>query len=158
MFTKGFDDYVCDGDTIRCTVDGFECTATIYRDNDADAPDEMCSGFWPSLDPKSDGYIGPKSKSTLARQMAHAKHVMESWKRDFEWWYVGVAVTVEKAGVQLTGDYDNACWGTEANYPSTPGQLRKYGSPNKHLTELANEELSEALDAAKAKLAELCAA
>ena len=156
MFTKGFDNYVCDGDQIHCTVDGFDCTATIYHDDDSTPPDERQDGYWPSLDPKSDGYIGPKSKATLARQMKQAKDVLEAWKKD-EWWYVGVAVVVSKAGVQLTGEYDHACWGIEANYPSTKGQIRRYGNPNKYLTEVANEELGEALTAAKAKLAELCA-
>lgn len=154
MFTKGFDSYVCDGDTISCTIDGFDCVATLHHDDDSTPPDERQDGFWPSLDPKSAGYIGPKSKATLARHMKHAKEVMEAWKND-EWWYVGVAVTVSKADVQLTGNYDHAVWGVEANYPSTKGQVRRYGHSNRYLMDLANEELGEALEAAKAKLAEL---
>jgi hypothetical protein len=73
---------------------------------------------------------------------------MAAWERD-EWWYVGVAVTVSKNGVQLTGRYDHALWGVDCNYP---------GSDNSYLLEVANENLSEAVGAAKAKLASLCAA
>ena len=33
MFTKEFDYYVWEGDSISCTVDGFDCMATLYRDH-----------------------------------------------------------------------------------------------------------------------------
>ena len=145
MFTKGFGKYAYPGDTITCTVDGFDCTATLYFDDCGDTPEERDDGFWPSLDPKSAGYIGPKSKSTLARHMAKAKAVMQAWENN-EWWYVGVAVTISKNDVPLTGKYDHACWGVDCNYP---------GSDNSYLMDVANEDLHEALKAAKAKLAEL---
>ena len=32
MFTKGFDKYVCAGDTISCEVDGFTVAAKIEHD------------------------------------------------------------------------------------------------------------------------------
>lgn len=144
-----FDSFVCDGDTVSLEVDGFTLTATIYRDDDCTPPHKRQDGFWPSLDPNNDGYIGPKSKSTLARHMAKAKEVLRSWRND-EWWYVGVAVTVEKDGVQLTGDYDHALWGIECNYP--------FGrNPNHYLSAAADEYIGEALDAAKAKIAKLAA-
>ncbi len=144
-----FDSYVCEGDTVSLEIDGFTLTATIYRDDDCNAPDERQDGFWPSLDPNNDGYIGPKSKSTLARHMARAKEVLRSWRND-EWFYCGVAVTVEKDGVQLTGDYDHALWGIECNYP--------FGrNPNNYLSAAADEYISEALEAARAKIAKLAA-
>jgi hypothetical protein len=145
MFTKGFNKYACDGDSITCTVEGFDCTATIYHDDCGDRPDERDDGFWPSLDPKSAGYIGEKSKSTLARQTAKAKEVMAAWERD-EWWYVGVAVTVSKNDIQLTGRFDHACWGVDCNYP---------GSDNSYLMDIANEELGSALAAAREAIAGL---
>ena len=146
-----FDRYVCEGDTVTLDIDGFTLTATIYRDGDHGAPDEDDEGFWPSLDPDDAGYIGSKSKSTLARHMAFADHVMQAW-RDGEWFYGGVAVTVEREGVQLTGRYDHAVWGLECNYP----ERNKRHRPNDYLAEVASEFIEEALDAARAKIAALC--
>src|SRR5512139_4023032 len=124
MFTKDFGTYVCEGDQITCSVDGFECTATLYQDDDNTPPDKRQDGFWPSLDPKSDGYIGPKAKRALAREMARMKDVLRAWNND-EWHYYGVAVTVKKEGVQLVGRYECALWGIEGNYPSG-----RKGNPN----------------------------
>jgi hypothetical protein len=50
MFTKGFQTYACEGDSISCTVEGFTLHATLYRDDCGDRPDERDCGFWPSLD------------------------------------------------------------------------------------------------------------
>ena len=146
-----FDHYVCDGDTVTLDIDGFTLTATIYRDDDHGAPDEDDDGFWPSLDPDDAGYIGNKSKSTLARRMAYAERVMQAWKDD-EWFYCGVAVTVEREGVQLTGQYDHALGGIECNYP----ERNKRHRPNDYLAQVASEYIGEALDAAYAKIAALC--
>lgn len=147
MFTQKFNRFVCEGDSITCEVDGFECVATLYCDDDTSPPDERQDGFWPSLDPNDPGYIGPKSRRTLQRHQAKAQAVMDAFKRD-EWCYFGVAVTVRRKGVPLTGRYDNALWGIEGNYP---------GSDNDYFRQVANELLDEALDAAKAKLAEIAA-
>jgi hypothetical protein len=149
-FTKHFDSIVCDGDTIACEVDGFHCVATLHYDDDTTAPDKRFDGFWPSLDPKSAGYIGAKSKRTLERQRAHMQHVYDSWCRD-EWHYYGVVVNVFKNDVQLTDDYAHACWGIEGNWPSR----RKNKNPNTYFRDVANDYLPQALAAAKAKLAEL---
>ena len=146
-----FDRYVCEGDTVTLDIDGFTLTATIYRDDDDGAPDERDNGFWPSLDPNNAGYIGNKSKSTLARHMAFAEQVMQAWKDD-EWFYCGVAVTVEREGVQLTGQYDHAVWGLECNYP----ERNKRHRPNDYLAQVASEYIGEALDAAYAEIAALC--
>lgn len=147
-----FQDYVGEGDSITCERDGFTLTATVYWDDCVDAPDQRQDGYWPSLDPESAGYIGPKSKRTLERHMAKAKAIMDAWKRD-EWWYVGVAVTVSKAGVQLTEQYHHALWGVECNYPGG-----RKGKRNAYLSQVAEELTGEALAEAKAKLAALCAA
>lgn len=146
MFTKGFQHYACEGDSISCEVEGFTLYATVYRDDCSDRPDQRDCGFWPSLDPKHAGYIGPKSATTLRRHMAKAQAIMRAWEND-EWWYCGVAVTVRREGVQLTSQYGNAFWGVECNYP---------GSANEYLLTVANELASEALEEAKAKLKELC--
>lgn len=141
-----FSRFACAGDSVRFDVDGFTVTARLHYDDDPFRPDERDCGFWPSLDPKSAGYIGPKSPRTLARHLAKAKAVMKAWEAG-EWFYCGVAVTVERDGVPLTGPYDNALWSIECNYP---------GSDNSYLSEVAGELLEEALDAARAKLAKLC--
>lgn len=150
MFIKQFNNYAIDGDTITCTVDGFDCVATIHHDDDSDSPDERQDGFWPSLDPDDAGYIGGKTQAQLTAQKRRASHIMNTWKND-EWWYVGIAVTVSKNDIQLTGDYDHALWGIECNYP--------YGGKkrNNHLREVANEELDDALEAAKLAIKSLVA-
>lgn len=148
MFTRGFAKYACVGDTITCDVDGFTLTARIHHDDTPDAPDQRQDGFWPSLDPNDAGYIGPKSESTLRRHKAKAQAVMDAWKRD-EWFYCGVAVSVEREGVTLTDEFANALWGVECNYP---------GSDNSYLRDVANELVSEALEQARDKLRALCRA
>lgn len=144
MFTKPFSSYVCEGDKITCEVDGFELTATVYRDDCADKPDERQDGFWPSRDKNAAGYVKPRN---FKRAMEKAERVMNAWKND-EWFYCGVAVTVKRADVLLTGRYGSALWGVECNYPD---------SDNDYLRSVANDLVSEALEEAKAKLAELCA-
>jgi len=186
MFTEGFGKYVSDGDTIKCTVDGFELTATVHHDPDAGMPWEREDGHgpvseWTSRDKqpgervlssdrqskrfynfaeaveiaKRDGWDAePFGQGTAGERAARAAEAdfkaLKAWCND-EWTYAGVAVTVEKEGVRLTGKYDHALWGIEINYPDGTG-------PNPYLLEVANEEVSEALEAAKAKIAKLCAA
>ena len=50
MFTENFDDYVCDGDSITCEVDGYTVTAKIERDNDCGTPWDNCDGHGPVSD------------------------------------------------------------------------------------------------------------
>jgi hypothetical protein len=153
MFTKDFDHYVCDGDSISCDVDGFHVVARLEYDDDTTPPDERQDGFWPSLDPEDAGYIGPRSKRTLERHKARAQHVLDTWKRD-EWHYYGVVVNVFKNGVQLTEDYHHATWGIEGNWPAHNKRL----NPNEYFRHVANDYLPEALAAAKRKIATLCEA
>lgn len=142
MFTKGFGKYACENDTIKCHVDGFDCVATIHRDDCNDTPDERDEGFWPSQDPKAAGYVLPEN---FKAEQAKADKVMRTWKND-EWFYCGVAVTVFRADVQLTSEYGHALWGVECNYPD---------SDNGYLMDVANELLPDALESAKAKIKEL---
>lgn len=91
-FATHFKTYACEGDTITARLPGgYYATARIVRDDCSDTPDERQDGFWPSLDPKSAGYIGAKSPSTLRKHMARAKEVMRAWLAD-EWFYCGVCV------------------------------------------------------------------
>lgn len=150
MFTENFDRYVIDGEKIHCEIDGIRFTATVYRDDHSDTPDEHDDGFWPSLDPDSAGYIGAKSKATLRRHMARAKAVKAAWCND-EWWYCGIAVTAHTDGAQLVGDFEVALWGIECNYPT----FRHSDRPNAYLREVANHLLPEAQHVAKEKLASI---
>jgi hypothetical protein len=143
MFTDRFKAFVFEGDKIRCTVDGFACTATIYRDDCSDRPDQRQDGFWPSRDPNAAGYVLP---GNFEAEQAKAERVMQAWQND-EWFYCGVAVTVARWDVELTGQFANALWGIECNYPD---------SDNSYLSDVANELLGEAIEQARAKIAQLC--
>jgi hypothetical protein len=70
---------------------------------------------------------------------------MEAWRKD-EWFYCGIVLSVSLEGVIL-GDHAASLWGIEANYPD---------SDNAYLSEVANDLLAEAIDAAKAERARLC--
>lgn len=185
IFTEQFDSYVCDGDTITAQHDGFTLTATIHADNDYGSPWDECDGHgpvsdWTSRDKKPgelilssdrsskrfydyaeackiaarDGWgmtggklTGESKRAYAARAAMHDYKALKAWCND-EWSYCGVAVTVSRNDVQLTGDYNHALWGIERNYP---------GSDNSYLRDVANEYASQALDAARIKLAELVA-
>lgn len=70
---------------------------------------------------------------------------LKSWCDD-RWHYVGVAVTVEKNDIRLTGEYEHALWGIECNLSS---------DGNDYLTEVANELLPEAIESARKAIASL---
>lgn len=182
MFTQKFDSLVCEGNYIECEIDGFSCRATVYFDNDSFAPWEQEDGHgpvsgWTTRHKKAgekilsqaegaylyydfqeackiaqrDGW-GTKGDEGLSKAEKAAKaaqrdyEILKAWCND-EWQYFGVAVTVSREDVALTGKYDHALWGIEGNYP---------GSDNSSLTEVANELLEDALDAAKEKIRNLC--
>lgn len=151
-FIRQFDAFVCEGDYITANLPGgFTARATIERDDCNDKPDERDCGFWPSLDPQSDGYIGPKSKSALIRARRRAEAVMKAWLED-DWFYCGVCVTIEKEGVRLTEKYHHALWGVECNYPNRSPYWR-----NSYLRDVANELLGEAMLDAETVLDRLAA-
>ena len=147
-FTQKFDDYVCIGDTISCTVDGYTVTARISHDETPDAPDERQDGFWPSLYKDDAGFIGARNgwRDRFDAAQARAEKVMAAWKND-EWYYCGVILSVAVEGLTLHR-FAASLWGIEANYPD---------SDNAYLTEVANELLPEAIAEAKAERARQCA-
>ena len=157
-----FSAYVCEGDTVEVEHNGITYRARIERDDVSDKPDERQDGFWPSLNPDSDGFIGSKSPRTLARHMARARAVMAAWEAD-EWFYCGVVVAafiVDDEGDEtaLTDGYGAALWGVECNYPER--SRRGYAKRNAYLSEVAGESLSEAVkeaEEARAKLHALTA-
>lgn len=142
-FKKPFEKYACPGDKIVAVDGPWSAIATIYRDDCSDAPDREDEGFWPSKDETAAGYVLPEK---FDEQQAMAERVMAAWKND-EWFYVGVAVVVSYKGIALTGQYENALWRVECNYPD---------SDNAYLMEVANELAKEALETAKDVRAQLC--
>jgi len=149
MFKTHFDTYACEGDSIVCEVDGFRVTARIERDDCSGAPDKEMDGFWPSLDPKDAGYIGPKSKATLARHMARAQAVLDAWRND-EWFWCGIVLSVSRNGVEID-DHAASLWGIECNYPV----FRRGQRANSYLLEVANDLLDEALEVARVRVAKM---
>ena len=147
-FTQKFDDYVCIGDAITCTVDRYTVTARIAYDDPPDAPDERQDGFWPSLYPNDAGFIGAGNgwRDRFDTAQAKAEAVMAAWKND-EWIYCGIILAVAIDGLVLT-DHAASLWGIETNYPD---------SDNAYLAEAANELLLEAITEAKAERARQCA-
>ena len=147
-FTQKFDHYVCIGDSITCTVDGYTVTARIAHDDTPDAPDERQDGFWPSLYHDDAGFIGEGNgwRDRFDAAQVKAERVMAAWKND-EWFYCGVILSVAIEGLTLDR-FAASLWGIEANYPD---------SDNAYLTEVANELLPEAIAEAKAERARQCA-
>lgn len=142
-----FPDHVYDGETVRLDLeDGLSAVATVHQDDDMRPSCRSSGGFWPSLDPDDVGFIGEgKTEADLAAERARMEAIMTAWKNS-EWWFCGVAVQIfDKDGEPLTGEYDHALWGIEANYPD---------SDNAYLTEVADDMLREALKAAREKLAD----
>jgi hypothetical protein len=159
-FAERFDSFVCAGDTITCEADGFTIMAQIvlelrglenapverFPEQRPDAPDHRQDGFWPSLYKDAPGFIGPGNgfRERFAKAQAEAEAVMESWRKG-DWFYCGIVLSVSLESVTLDA-HAASLWGVEANYP---------GSDNGYLTEVANDLVPEALDAARAVLARL---
>lgn len=179
MFQGGFSAYALPGSdhVLTCEVGGFTLTARL-EDDHGDPPWEREDGHGPVSDwtsrPKRPGewvlcsdrfshrYYdaqaateqakaeswGPRDVytwATLAERAAIAVRedfeVLRAWCND-EWFYVGVVVSVSRNGIVLD-DHAASLWGTECNYPF---------SDNSYLTEVANDLIPEALDAAQTAL------
>ena len=153
----------------RVERDGFALVATVHVDDRQSPPWEEEDGHgpvsdWTTREPNEgervlcvdrqsrryydvaealviaqrDGWGPDTPEAAVAADFARLK----AWCDD-DWWYVGVAVTVRKLDVQLTGDFDHALWGIESDAEG-------------YLGEVAEELAGDALKAAKAKLAQLC--
>ena len=183
MFMEKFSAYASEGDSITCEVDGFKCTATIYRDYDIGEPWKEHDGHgpvseWTTRDKEPgervlasdrmgngrrlfydfaaavklarlDGWGLPndEGKDLTPGQIAEraAEKDFERLKAwcDDEWHWAGIAVTVSRDGVELTDQYDHALWGIDGNWK---------GESSDYLTEVANDLLDDALEAAKRRL------
>ena len=103
----------------------YKLSATVEADNTAGPPDQEQDGFWPSLDPNDDGWIGlnpktrkPYSRSTYERRWAEAERIMDAWK-DGDWWWCGVIVEVFDPRDDDVVLGHAALWGIECNWPHT---------------------------------------
>jgi hypothetical protein len=132
MFETKFDSYVCEGDKIRCIVEGIEFTATIERDTDSHIDDDDAHNTDQSVTGCDD------------EQQSELLDARDQWLRD-QWFYCGVVISGRKNGVEI-GDNLASLWGIECNYP---------GSNNEYLTEVANELLGEAIVEAKRRIADM---
>lgn len=124
-----------DGETYPC---GGRATAGPFTAHDAEDFNRAIHSV----------YKQHRETMTAGQYAAHAAErdyqAMRAWCRD-EWWWGGVVLSVEKAGVVLD-DHAASLWGIECNYPE---------SDNSYLTEVANELLPEAIEAGKAVMEKL---
>jgi hypothetical protein len=90
---------------------------------------------------------GETPRQHAARAAMQDYEVLRAWCAD-GWYYYGVAVTISRAGIALTGPYDHASWGIAGNYP---------GDDNSYFSVVANEFLDAAVEQAKAMVATLAA-
>jgi len=134
QYAKSFAAFACAGDTITAELEGFTVTARLVFDQDHQIDDDDCH----NPDQMVTGCDDEQFSKLLAARAA--------WFAD-EWFYVGVVLSVSRAGVVLD-KHAASLWGIECNYP---------GGDNSYLTEVANELLTEAIEAGRAKLAALLA-
>ena len=145
-FSEQFLSYVCLGDSISVDVGEYTVTAKIAHDDTPDKPDERDCGFWPSLDRKAAGYIGEgKTNRDYTYALNKAEEILCAWEQG-EWFYCGIILSVSIDETELT-DHAASLWGIEVNYPN---------SENAYLSQVANELLADALDAATRERTRLC--
>lgn len=123
MFTKGFDKYVCQGDSISTQVGPLTIKARIEYDHDYRIDDDDCH----NVDQTVTGCDDEQQNRLL--------NAREAWCRD-EWFYAGVMLSIKFDEI-LIDDHFAALWGIEVNYPD---------SDNSYLLEVANQLLTENLD------------
>ena len=140
-FKKGFDEYVCEGDTITTEHEGITYTASLVRDEGYGIDDDDIH----NVDQSVTGCNDEQQEKLL---FARAK-----WFAG-EWWYCGLSIVASVNGHYLGAGKGfiipaTSLWALEANYP---------GSDNSYLLEVANEILPEAIEQARKDVAELLAA
>lgn len=183
-FTTAFARYVSSGDSITCTVDGFDLTATIHHDEDSEAPWDREDGHgpvtdWMSKDAKQAGYRVLNVDRGSARFYDFAEAVKiakrDGWGAPAGHFHVDatptsgqIAAAAAEHDFKVLKAWCNDEWAycgivvtvskndVELANESLWGVEYNYpNSDNSYLTEVANELASEALAAALAKLAQL---
>ncbi|MDK3074094.1 hypothetical protein QO034_13310 [Sedimentitalea sp. JM2-8] len=168
-----FDKYVCVGDTIEWTQDGFTVTAKIEHDPFTGAPWEEHDGHgnvtgWEHRaklpgemvlceDRGLRRFYDFQGACKIARRLGvfspcPIRHAAQAAMRDFrvlkawcddEWFWCGVVVTVSRNGIELATE---SLWGIECNYPD---------SDNSYLGDVARELATEAMETARDAIAAL---
>jgi hypothetical protein len=118
MTQPQFNSYACPGDFIEWDADGFTLRATLHNDHDTRPTDYDCY-----------------DEKTIA-----------AWRND-DWLFVGVVLSVYRAGV-LLDDHAASLWGVDCNFPE---------SDNSYLAECAREMQAEALASGADKVTALIA-
>jgi hypothetical protein len=134
-FKTGFDRYVCEGDTITGTLEGFDLTARIERDTDSSIDDDDTH----NTDQHVTGCDSEQQERLLAARRA--------WFND-EWFYCGIVIYVSRNGVRLD-DHAASLWNLDCNYPD---------GDNSYLLEVANDLAGEAIESGKREQARIIAA
>jgi len=88
-FETPFDTYVCEGDMITGTLNGYDLTARVERDYDTNPHVYDC----------------------------YTPEAVKAWKDD-EWYYCGIVLSVSRNGVTVD-DHAASLWGIECNYPGS---------------------------------------
>ena len=117
-FTTKFDNYVCTGDTIECTVGDTTYIATIHADLDASIDDDDIHSY---------------AEQSSAEALERVRKVREAYNNN-HWFYCGVVLSAQRDG--WTKDNLISLWGIECNYPD---------GDNDYLSEVSRELLAEYL-------------
>jgi hypothetical protein len=131
-FSKPFDKYCCDGDTIELNQGSLRIVARIEHDDTHGIDDDDCH----NPDQSVTGCDDEQQQKLLAARKA--------WE-DNEWFYCGIVLSVW-AGDVCVQKHAASLWCIECNYPD---------SDNGYLTDVANELLPEALEGAGKYLGQL---
>lgn len=83
-----FNRYVCPGDSVQWSIEGFDITAKIEFDDSTTPADFEC----------------------------YSKKQIAAWKND-EWFFCGIVIAVSRNGVELS-DHAASLWGIDCNFPS----------------------------------------
>ena len=129
-FENTFNQYVCEGDSIALSINGFDITATICKDDCVSIDDDDSH----NVDQAVTGCDDKQQRELLKTRRAF---------ENGEWFYCGVTIAIHSFGCELI---NTGLWGIEANYPS---------SKNSYLTEVANQLLEENFERARIELKSL---
>ena len=183
MFTEKFDSYVCEGDKIKCEIDGFAATATVYYDDDNSPPWERDEGHGPVSDWTSrDILLGERILSAdryshryydFAEAVKIAKRdgwdtkpygtgtkdeqAVRAAERDFEVLKAWCDDQWHYVGVAVTVSRKGVTLTHKWNHALWGIEGNYPDSNNEYLTEVANELLDDALDDARKTMAKLIA-
>ena len=138
MFKEKFGEYVYEWDSITVEKNGLIFTATIEHDADYHIDDDDSHNVDQSV------------TGCNARQQKRLLNARRAWFND-EWFYCGIVVSIKTNTGMVLNNHAASLWGIEANYPMSDKRRR---NPNTYLTDVANELLPEAEEAAKKKIRE----